>query len=427
MTPSACRLCGQPVSPTVRRSRPVAAGELLRARRRPAQEGSVLSAARLRLRALPARAARRVREPGAHLQRLRLFLVVLGRLARRTAGRTPTAWSTRFGLGAAVPGRRDRQQRRLPPAVLPAPRRAGPRRRAGRQRRAGGHREGRAHRGRLLRRRDGAARSRAARRRSRPDRRQQRARARAAACATSSQGFRILLKPEGVVTIEVPHLLRLVAREPVRHHLPRALLLLLAARPRARSSPRAACASSTSRSSGRTAARCASSSGTPRRRARRRDGGRRRARRASARPASTGSPTYDASPPQVVRTKCDVLAFFVEAARRGKRVVGYGAPAKGNTLLNYCGIGPELMRLHRRPQPAQAGPLPAGHAHPGPRAGSAARRPARFRVHPAVEPARRDRAADGRHPRVGRTLRRPDPDARRVLMRFTPTELAGHW
>ena len=39
----------------------------------------------------------------------------------------------------------------------------------------------------------------------------------------------------------------------------------------------------------------------------------------------------------------NVLAFFVEAARAGKRVVGYGAPAKGNTLLNYCGIGPELM------------------------------------------------------------------------------------
>jgi C-methyltransferase C-terminal domain len=44
-----------------------------------------------------------------------------------------------------------------------------------------------------------------------------------------------------------------------------------------------------------------------------------------------------------VRTKCDVLAFFVDARRAGKQVIGYGAPAKGNTLLNYCGIGPELM------------------------------------------------------------------------------------
>jgi SAM-dependent methyltransferase len=46
---------------------------------------------------------------------------------------------------------------------------------------------------------------------------------------------------------------------------------------------------------------------------------------------------------QVVRTKCEVLDFFVDAKRAGKRVAGYGAPAKGNTLLNYCGIGAEFL------------------------------------------------------------------------------------
>lgn len=46
---------------------------------------------------------------------------------------------------------------------------------------------------------------------------------------------------------------------------------------------------------------------------------------------------------QVVRTKCDVLDFCIRARREGKRLVGYGAPAKGNTLLNYCGIGPEFI------------------------------------------------------------------------------------
>jgi 2-polyprenyl-3-methyl-5-hydroxy-6-metoxy-1,4-benzoquinol methylase len=46
---------------------------------------------------------------------------------------------------------------------------------------------------------------------------------------------------------------------------------------------------------------------------------------------------------KVVQTKCDVLSFFVDAWRSGKTVAGYGAPAKGNTLLNYCGIGPELL------------------------------------------------------------------------------------
>jgi len=55
--------------------------------------------------------------------------------------------------------------------------------------------------------------------------------------------------------------------------------------------------------------------------------------------------TYRQFANQVVRTKCDVLDFFVGAKRAGKSVAGYGAPAKGNTLLNYCGIGPELLQF----------------------------------------------------------------------------------
>jgi 2-polyprenyl-3-methyl-5-hydroxy-6-metoxy-1,4-benzoquinol methylase len=53
--------------------------------------------------------------------------------------------------------------------------------------------------------------------------------------------------------------------------------------------------------------------------------------------------TYRAFARQIVETKLDLLAFFLEAKRAGKLVLGYGAPAKGNTLLNYCGIGPELL------------------------------------------------------------------------------------
>ncbi len=41
--------------------------------------------------------------------------------------------------------------------------------------------------------------------------------------------------------------------------------------------------------------------------------------------------------------KCDLLRFLIDARTAGKTVVGYGAPAKGNTMLNYCGIGPELL------------------------------------------------------------------------------------
>ncbi|MBI3514660.1 MAG: class I SAM-dependent methyltransferase [Proteobacteria bacterium] len=53
--------------------------------------------------------------------------------------------------------------------------------------------------------------------------------------------------------------------------------------------------------------------------------------------------TYRAFAGRIVETKLSVLTFFIEARRAGKLVLGYGAPAKGNTLLNYCGIGPELL------------------------------------------------------------------------------------
>jgi hypothetical protein len=54
--------------------------------------------------------------------------------------------------------------------------------------------------------------------------------------------------------------------------------------------------------------------------------------------------TYTAFSEQVKRIKRDLLAFLETARQQGKRVAGYGAPAKGNTLLNYCGIGPELVQ-----------------------------------------------------------------------------------
>lgn len=46
---------------------------------------------------------------------------------------------------------------------------------------------------------------------------------------------------------------------------------------------------------------------------------------------------------QVHKTKRDLLRFLVDAQESGKSVVGYGAPAKGNTLLNYCGIKTDLL------------------------------------------------------------------------------------
>ncbi len=45
----------------------------------------------------------------------------------------------------------------------------------------------------------------------------------------------------------------------------------------------------------------------------------------------------------VSRIRNDLMRFLVDAADAGKTVVGYGAPGKGNTLLNYCGIRPDLL------------------------------------------------------------------------------------
>jgi len=46
---------------------------------------------------------------------------------------------------------------------------------------------------------------------------------------------------------------------------------------------------------------------------------------------------------RVAKIRDDLVAFLIDARRAGRRVVAYGAPGKGNTLLNYCGIRPDLL------------------------------------------------------------------------------------
>jgi len=53
--------------------------------------------------------------------------------------------------------------------------------------------------------------------------------------------------------------------------------------------------------------------------------------------------TYRDFDEQVKETKRSLLKFLIEARAQGKTVVGYGAPAKGNTLLNYCGIRTDFI------------------------------------------------------------------------------------
>jgi SAM-dependent methyltransferase len=53
--------------------------------------------------------------------------------------------------------------------------------------------------------------------------------------------------------------------------------------------------------------------------------------------------TYGRFGEQVKATKRKILAFLIGLKREGARIAGYGAPGKGNTLLNYCGIGTDFI------------------------------------------------------------------------------------
>lgn len=59
-----------------------------------------------------------------------------------------------------------------------------------------------------------------------------------------------------------------------------------------------------------------------------------------------GREIYEAFQPRIDKIRADFLAFLLEQRAAGKKVAGYGAAAKGNTLLNYCGVkGNELVRF----------------------------------------------------------------------------------
>lgn len=53
--------------------------------------------------------------------------------------------------------------------------------------------------------------------------------------------------------------------------------------------------------------------------------------------------TYAAHAARVEGIRAELMALLLDLKRQGKRLAGYGAPAKGNTLLNYYGIGPDLL------------------------------------------------------------------------------------
>jgi hypothetical protein len=72
--------------------------------------------------------------------------------------------------------------------------------------------------------------------------------------------------------------------------------------------------------------------------------------------------TYSTFGEKVKESKRSLLEFLIQAKRSGKRIVGYGAPGKGNTLLNYCGIKTDFLDFTVDRNPYKQGKfLPGTH------------------------------------------------------------------
>jgi 2-polyprenyl-3-methyl-5-hydroxy-6-metoxy-1,4-benzoquinol methylase len=156
------------------------------------------------------------------------------------------------------------------------------------------------------------------------------------------KGLRILLKPGGVVTIEFPHLMRLMAEsqfDTIYHEHFSYFSFTSAERIFAAQGLTLFDVEELPTHGGslRIYARHAGDRSKP---------VSRRAEELRRREAEAGLlrvETYARFGEQVKDTKRKLLAFLIDAKRAGKTIVGYGAPGKGNTLLNYCGIGTDFI------------------------------------------------------------------------------------
>jgi len=74
----------------------------------------------------------------------------------------------------------------------------------------------------------------------------------------------------------------------------------------------------------------------------------------------TALAAYNSFTERVRETKRELLDFLISIKREGKKIVGYGAPAKGNTLLNYCGIRQDFLDYT-----VDRSPYKQGHYLPG--------------------------------------------------------------
>jgi SAM-dependent methyltransferase len=174
-------------------------------------------------------------------------------------------------------------------------------------------------------------------------------------------GMEPLLAPEGVVTIEVPHLVRLVEdnQYDTIYHEHFSYFSFLTARK----------VLSAHGLHVFDVDELATHGGSLRLYAQRRSTGRRRVSSKvgalAERERALGFDTLDGHgdfSTRVEQTKWSLLEFLIDRRREGKRVAGYGAPGKGNTLLNYCGIRTDLLEFTVDRNPYKQGQfLPGTH------------------------------------------------------------------
>ena len=173
-------------------------------------------------------------------------------------------------------------------------------------------------------------------------------------------GLQMLLKPEGVISLEFPHLLRLmlgvqfdtIYHEHFSYFSFHAVERILAAKglrvfdvkelPTHGGSLRVhACHAGASRRTEDSVAAL---------------------RRSEQAAGLTRMETYDHFAARVDHCRRSLIAFVQEAKRAGKSIVGYGAAAKGNTLLSYCGLGSaEIDYVVDRSPHKQGRFLPGSH------------------------------------------------------------------
>jgi SAM-dependent methyltransferase len=155
-------------------------------------------------------------------------------------------------------------------------------------------------------------------------------------------GFEMLLADNGVVTIEVAYLVRLIAAnqfDTIYHENFQYFSCLTAQRVLAKHGLELF-----------DVEELKSHGGSLRLYAQRKSTGRRpvgeRVHELTARERALGYDTLEghlAFTTQVEETKWSLLEFLIAERREGKHIAGYGAPGKGNTLLNYCGIRTDLL------------------------------------------------------------------------------------